>query len=394
MPAAAAPAAQVDIPFTAAAHRYREKIWTKTFVPGAATVDLSPPNGIIKPYGYLRWLDVLVTTTGGTVGPATASADFPWNVFSQVMVTQPNGQELYGGPLFAGFDAMLAAKHAAFQGCTDPALLPSAKLGASNLITFQFRLPIIFEMDRASGLGDLPNEDATAPWKITLIGNTATAIWGTQPTAAPTVQIDVFINCWTVPSPVNPITGLRQAIAPPGLGTIQKWTKQIYAVTPSSAQEILLSRKGNAIRTLIFKLTGAASARVANTNYPTAITFEWDGTLLRNADAQLLLVDDDYMVRGAAPGTTPQTNDVGVVVLKMADHAGVDVQGLAEAFGLDEFWGTVQSSVLGIAGTWGASATGLEVLTNDVQVVSLAGNPYAFAYAPYLQAPAQPPTRT
>jgi len=44
--------------------------------------------------------------------------------------------------------------------------------------------------------------------------------------------------------------------------------------------------------------------------------------------------------------------------------------------------------------TWGGSATSLLVLTNDVQFVNLAGNPYAFAYSGYLQAPAQPSART
>jgi len=41
-----------------------------------------------------------------------------------------------------------------------------------------------------------------------------------------------------------------------------------------------------------------------------------------------------------------------------------------------------------------SGATLLTVLTNDVQFVNLAGNPYAFAYSSYLQAPAQPSART
>ena len=57
-------------------------------------------------------------------------------------------------------------------------------------------------------------------------------------------------------------------------------------------------------------------------------------------------------------------------------------------------WGTTQSSTLEIDGTWGASAATLQVLTNDVQFVNLSGNPYAFAYSGYLQAPAQPSART
>ena len=40
------------------------------------------------------------------------------------------------------------------------------------------------------------------------------------------------------PSPVNPISGLTQSIAPPGLGTIQKWTKQVYGPAASSSQAV------------------------------------------------------------------------------------------------------------------------------------------------------------
>lgn len=35
---------QAQIPFTAAALRYREKIWTKQFTPAAAAQDISPPR--------------------------------------------------------------------------------------------------------------------------------------------------------------------------------------------------------------------------------------------------------------------------------------------------------------------------------------------------------------
>ena len=82
------------------------------------------------------------------------------------------------------------------------------------------------------------------------------------------------------------------------------------------------------------------------------------------------------------------------MTFQMSDLSGIDTQGAASGFGMDAFWGTVQSSTIEIDGTWGAGAATLVVLTNDVQFVNLAGNPYAFAYSPYLQAPAQPSART
>lgn len=381
--------AQRFVPFTAAAHEYREKIWTTSFTPGAATVDLSPPNGSIKPYGYLRALRLKISCAGGTGG--NLNADAPFNVLSQLSVTQPNGQELYGGPLWSGYDAMLAAKYAGWQLATDPALLPSY---SASVAAFSFDLVIPFEMDRASGLGCLPNEDATAPWKLQLTGNTSAAIWQTAPTTAPVVTVGVWMDCWTVPSPINPITRLPQAIAPPALGTLQKWTKQVYSVSGGSAQEIDFSRKGNAYRGLVMQLRNSSAARIATSNYPSPLQIVWDGTNVRASDDTTLMVDDDYMTRGGAAGSTPQTADTGILPLTFTRHTGVQVQGTSEDFGLDEFWGTVQSSTIGISGSWGATATQLQVLTNDVQVVSLAGNPYDFAAGTYLQAPAQASSRS
>src|SRR5438105_8722494 len=106
--------AHAPIPFVGAAHRYREKIWTKQWTPGTAAVDLSPPGGAIKSYGYLRALILWVTTTAAGSG-GNLAADAPWNLFSQIAVTQPNGEEMFGGPTFTGYHAFQAAKHSSWK---------------------------------------------------------------------------------------------------------------------------------------------------------------------------------------------------------------------------------------------------------------------------------------
>ena len=90
---------------------------------------------------------------------------------------------------------------------------------------------------------------------------------------------------------------------------------------------------------------------------------------------------------------TPTTAQTGVIALSMAAMAGADAQGLANSLGEEAFWGTVQSSTITMSGTWGASVTLLEQITNDVQLVDLTGNPYQFNQGVYLQAPAQPSAR-
>jgi hypothetical protein len=378
------------IPFTAAAHRYREKIFTVVQALGAAAVDISPPGGAIKSYGYMRRLRLEISSPAtGTSTPL--AADAPWNIISQISVTQPNGEELFGGPTFSGLHAFIASKHQGVFLNDDPSTLPSF---VNSATTPRFVLPIGFEMNAANGLGSLPNQDFSAPWKLQVTANTQANVWTTV-TSTNSIQEDVFLEAWTVPSPSNPLNPqIAQQVAPPLLGSLNKWTVQQYVVPASSSFNVLLSRKGNAIRNLVCIVTGTAGARQTLANFPDPLSVRWDGVVIRANDRPLLIVDDEYNTQGGEAGATPNTPLTGVMTFKMSDLTGIDAQGAATGFGMDAFWGTVQSSTIEIDGTWGGSALALQVLTNDVQFVNLAGNPYAFAYSGYLQAPAQPSART
>ncbi len=406
MSSMAGPSPQAIVPFTAAALRYREKIWTKQWTPGAAAQDVSPPGGAIKSYGYLRTLELVVTTvTPGTStgSPAFGNADGPWSFFSQVIVTQPNGEEMFGGPTFTGYHAYLAAVHQGWRLNNTPYTLPSFSI--ASVLAPQFVLPITFEMDAEHGLGAIPNQDFSAPWKLVLTAAASAvgaggAVYQTAPTTTnPTLQLDVFMNCWTVPSPVNPLNpNVAQETTPALLGTLNKWSLQQYTVPANSAFNVLLQRKGNAIRNFVFVIRNSSGVRLATTIFPNPFNMKWDGTVIKANDSPLLIVDDEYHTRGGVASvgaagvgaTAGPVADTGVMAIQMSDVSGVDAQGVAESYGMNAFWGTVQSSTIEIGGTWGAAAATLEVLTNDVQFVDLAGNPYAFAYGGYLQAPAQP----
>ncbi len=378
------------IPFTAAAHRYREKVFTTTVALGTSAQDMSPPGGAIKSYGYLRRL-ILEISSPATGTSTPLAADAPWNMIQQLAVTQPNGEEMYGGPTFSGFHAFQAARHGGVFLADDPSTMPSF---VNSATTPRFVLPINFEMNAANGLGSLPNQDFSAPWKLQVTANTQANIWTTV-TSTNSLQEDVFIDCWTVPSPQNPLNpNVRQTVAPPLLGSLNKWTVQQYAITSSSSNNVLLSRKGNAIRNLVFIVANSTSVRQAVSNFPDPLSFRWDGVVIRSSDRPLLMIDDEFHTMGGEAAATPVTPSTGVIAMKMSDLTGVDAQGTATGFGMDAFWGTVQSSTLEMDGTWGSNANQLIVLTNDVQFVNLAGNPYAFAYSGYLQAPAQPSART
>jgi hypothetical protein len=134
--------ASQPIPFTAAAHRYREKIFTTTTNLGTSAVDISPPGGAIKSYGYMRRLRIEISSPAtGTSTPL--AADAPWNIIQQISVTQPNGEEMFGGPTFSGLHAFFAARNGGVFLNDDPSTLPSFLNSAT---TPRFVLPIHFEM--------------------------------------------------------------------------------------------------------------------------------------------------------------------------------------------------------------------------------------------------------
>lgn len=383
------PASQGVIPFVRAALPYREQYYTANWTPSTVGQSLGPNGNGIKSYGFARDLRIYTTTaTAGSAG-GTFNPDSPWIAYSNIQVTQPNGEELYGGPTWTGYHGYLAASHSSYKLNNHPATWPSYNTTASTgSITTDLVVP--FEINPQYGLGALPNQDFSAPWKLQLVTGTLAQIWQTVPTTTtPVFNTAIFLDAWTVPASQNPLNGQPQQIQPVYLGTLSKWTLQTYQIPSSTAFEVPFSRRGNAYRRLVFTARGSGNARVASTNYPNPIFLRWDGTNIRVNDQVQIWEDDEYWIRGGVAGSTPVTDDTGVVALSMAAMAGVDAQGVANSLGEEPFWGTVQSSTITLSGTWGASITLLEQCTNDVQLVDLTGNPYQFNQGVYLQAPAQ-----
>ena len=370
------------IPFTGASLPYREQFFSKAWTPTTTAQDVSPTGNAIKSYGFARALRVYTTSASGSGG--NLAADSPWVIYSNVQVTQPNGEELYGGPTFSGWHAYQAARHSAWKLNNDPATWQSYSATAAGPTT---DLVIPFEINPQYGLGSLPNQDFSAPWKLTLTGNTIANIWTTAPTTTPTFTTACFLDAWTVPAAQNPLNGQAQQIQPVFLGTLSKWTLQSYPTT-AAALEIPFSRRGNAYRRLIFTVRNSSNARISVTNFPSPIALRWDGTVIRTNDNVQMWLDDDYMIMGGQAAGTPTTPPTGEISLSMAAMSGADWQGSANSLGEEPFWGTVQSSTISLSGTWGSTGT-LEQVTNDVQLVDLSGNPYQFNSGVYLQAPAQ-----
>lgn len=397
------------VPFNAAAHMYVER-FTRVIASsaiGASVVDVSPGQNAVQTYGYLR--SILVWGTAGTAGTGTAgtfNADAPQVILNQLSLTDPNGAEIYGGPVWSGWDAYLAEKYGAYYLVNDFQLSP---LFSNNSTSPKVPWRIWLEMNANSGLGSLPNMDAQSPYKLKATQNVATGTSGIYTTAPsttnPTMQFDYYIEAWTVPEPTNRITGQPQAIAPLGLGavgglqngaTVQHWTKSSPTVTASSAVTLAATRKGNIFRNVVLVVRNSSGVRQTLANgFPAFLTYSWDGAPLLSAIDPNYLVERFYKQAGGQAAATNTTQDTGVLAVPYSNPSGADVQGLSpDSFGWNRFVGTVQSSRIEWSGTWGANAASVDILTNDVNFVDLTGSPYSFGFSQQLQAPAQPQMRT
>src|SRR5215472_8577997 len=391
------------IPFVGAALPYRRKYYTASQQLGGvaqgagSAVDVSPTGNKIFAYGWLRAHTVRVTatvaaSTGGTIGQYGVPG-----IFNIVQIRQPGGQEMFGGPNFGGWHAYLAQKYSAWRAVNDPFLLPSY---ANSATSPAIVLRQVFELNHQTGLGSLPNQNDAAPWQaqfsLAAAGSgVGQSFYQTVPTTTnPTMQIQYFVECWTVPSPVNPLRpNVRQATAPPLAGTLNKWTVQQEVVPGGSAFDVTLIRKGNSIRHLgIVNFTSANALLATSGNTPDPLTVQWDGQVVRANDTPVLMIDDDYMTRVGAAQTTPETQDVGIVWLKNSDLAGIDLSAVGlDGLGMARQWGTTQTSTITLGGSWGATIAYIQFLTNDVQYVLPSPNPYAARSGePFLQNMAQP----
>ena len=390
------------VSFRASVHEYIEKFTTSSNItPSTTAQDISPPQRAIISYGFMRRLKLrLRSATAGAGG--NFAADAPPNILSQLAVVDPNGAEVYGGQTWGGYEAFAAEKYGSYKAVNDPNLSQLASTSASTPL-YMWTIP--FELSESSGLGALPNFDAQSPYQVQATVNTLANIWTTAPTTTPVFVFDYILEAWTVPDQVNRQSGVQQTLFPPGIGqglwgtqgvgcTVQHWTLSNPSVTASTAMAARLIRKGNIFRGLVLVARGTANARVALSNMPNPVTFQLDGAPLWSGIDPAVILENWSRRDVGQLGSTNVTADTGVLPVMFDNIDGINIQGVDGTLGMQGYLGTNEASRIEFQGTWGASITSLQALTNDVNGVSLEGSPYAWSYAQQLQSPTQPSVRT
>lgn len=107
-----------------------------------------------------------------------------------------------------------------------------------------------------------------------------------------------------------------------------------------------------------------------------------------------IIVENWFRREVGQAGNTNHALDTGVLPVLFDAVNAINIQGVDGTLGMQGFLGSNEASRIEFSGTWGATAAQLQVLTNDVNGVSLEGSPYAFSYAQQLASPTMPSVRT
>jgi hypothetical protein len=360
------------VPFVRAAKKHREPFFDQTNAPGTT---LSPIN--IPAYGFLRGLWVRVDATGGTgvaatYGSTAAGFDFPFTVFSFLGLFDVNGAPLYG-PFASGFQAYLIGKYGGYHRYFD------ARVGDSTFPTngnFGFWLYVPVELVRRNALGSLANLNAAATYKLQITLNSIANTYLVVPTTGPTgIRVRIWLDAWAQP-PATDLLGNMTAQVPMAHGTTQFWSEQVYVIG-SGQQTIRLLRVGLYIRELIVTVRQTTGARMitnqatSDAMWPDPVQVFLDGFELVNM-GQNLLWQEMYSLWNTTPnnvdgqaatvGSVVSGRDTSVYVFQFIDDDS-SVIGNEER---NRYLPTLQSSRLEIRGTFGANASSVSVLTNDV----------------------------
>lgn len=331
----------------------------------AAWAGGSTQQFLIPTNGWLSELFLTVTGSGGVKGSATSvapSADAPWDVFQQILISDANGTPMWNLPGYSSFLARLLGGYSPFRpdqsnfGYT-PVDGTSGGGGGTGNFKAKFEFPVEFGQD---GLGCLPNMDASAQYRIDLTYADPTKFYaanstpGTNPSLAALLELKYRGN----PQGTD-IYGNPQDVLPPANGTVQYWTRQVFNLV-NGQNTCQLTRCGNIIRNhiLVFRdSNGSRSGADSSGVTPTVLQMDWDATIRFKMNTDTLR-QRNYETYGF---------DVPAGVIALPNTA--DPDGLAGFEDGNEWIPTVASTLLQFEFTSSAAGT-LEVITNDLVAAS------------------------
>jgi hypothetical protein len=188
-----------DIPFVVGSNLYQEAPFSTVVQQLGATSNETVVN--VTPGGFLRGIQMDVTSTGGVLGSGALQADVPYSIIQSASL-----EDISGGPILypmSGFAHAMCQKYLRpWDG--DPAKRTGAG-GVAFSATINPAFTLQFSAEVKDTLGVLANTDARAQYRFryTLAPGQVTTgyngLTNVAPTTQPTVTVALSINTWSQP---------------------------------------------------------------------------------------------------------------------------------------------------------------------------------------------------
>lgn len=258
------------VPFLAGSWEYTEPMFVDTITPGTNATEFVHQ---VTPGGFLRGVELELTSTGGALGTGVLNPDNPWPIISSVSVESVDGVPILY-PM-TGYQMYLCARFTrTWNGdpATDPAFASS--------INPAFRIRIFVESRMTIGV--LNNTDARAQYRFRYTVNALNpgVVTTTGSATAPACTFKGALETWAQP-PAEDLAGNAVVQTPDGLALQRFLSRQASIPTVAGTMTIQSNRVGNLIRTLILEF------RDSTAGYPLRIDLTADPLRFRLDNTQI-----------------------------------------------------------------------------------------------------------
>lgn len=335
-----------------------------------------PATGWVRKLALYFKVDGVAASAGAVV-----AGDGPWNLISGITLTDATGQSITQ-PV-SGFNQRLINKYLPSGNVKqnsplpfyDPMLGPEYKFSAtSTTFTAEFRLDIDLEQDQNTGYGCIPNLDANASLQLKIDLNPYTVAFTGTTVSAVDINVRVTQHYW---APVgSTVGGVPAQTTPLGFGDYLETRYETATVSALSENTVPVTNRGGLIKgaVIVSRNAGARTAFTAQSNVGVVLDNNpiFEGMPLEEWYA---LLRQAYGYIGTDLTTSYAPLSAGV--LPGLDRGVLPIPWWMLSGGRDSWLSTRVGSLLQVKLTPGSSATGLEIVTQIMQVK----DPAAF-YAP------------
>lgn len=207
-------------------------------------------GGQINAGNFLRALRLIVRGSGGVAG--VTAADNPWNLFTQLSLTNVDGSEILY--TMSGYAHYLRAKY--FRPFEHDPSTAYDFAGTANAPAFT----LLLKPEIRWTAGVLANTDTRSQYRFDGSVNSETG-FATGFTTAPTIAITPYMDAWAQPDSQD-LQGVANQPVPPGVNLQTKTRHQIFTLNAAGSDNVFQSAlSGNAIRGLIYLLRDGNGVR-------------------------------------------------------------------------------------------------------------------------------------